>query len=381
VELMAERRTLIMGVLNVTPDSFSDGGEYLDTRDAVNRGMELAAQGADIVDVGGESTRPGAERVTPEEEQYRVLPVVSALTAAGVAVSIDTMNASTAILAVESGAEYINDVSGGLADFFMPRTAASTGVTYIASHWRGQSFDMDAKAIYKDAPTDIRRELINRANALLEAGIARDKLVLDPGLGFAKTAEHNWQMLGRMDELMALGYPILVGASRKRFLTALLTEDSTLDDRDNASVAVSVLAANAGAWGVRVHDVARTYAALRASVPSRNIRSMAADTERERRVAQVTRELAELEFDLDAELAIATEMRREEETRQKVIAALMRQAKVQAEEAAARAEAARLAALPQGTLGFAVTGNVATPPGPMTTPVPHDAQEDQDSRA
>jgi dihydropteroate synthase len=378
---MAERRTLIMGVLNVTPDSFSDGGEYLDTRDAVNRGMELAAQGADIVDVGGESTRPGAERVTPEEEQYRVLPVVSALTAAGVAVSIDTMNASTAILAVESGAEYINDVSGGLADFFMPRTAASTGVTYIASHWRGQSFDMDAKAIYKDAPTDIRRELINRANALLEAGIARDKLVLDPGLGFAKTAEHNWQMLGRMDELMALGYPILVGASRKRFLTALLTEDSTLDDRDNASVAVSVLAANAGAWGVRVHDVARTYAALRASVPSRNIRSMAADTERERRVAQVTRELAELEFDLDAELAIATEMRREEETRQKVIAALMRQAKVQAEEAAARAEAARLAALPQGTLGFAVTGNVATPPGPMTTPVPHDAQEDQDSRA
>jgi dihydropteroate synthase len=381
VELMAERRTLIMGVLNVTPDSFSDGGEYLDTRDAVNRGMELAAQGADIVDVGGESTRPGAERVTPEEEQYRVLPVVSALTAAGVAVSIDTMNASTAILAVESGAEYINDVSGGLADFFMPRTAASTGVTYIASHWRGQSFDMDAKAIYKDAPTDIRRELINRANALLEAGIARDKLVLDPGLGFAKTAEHNWQMLGRMDELMALGYPILVGASRKRFLTALLTEDSTLDDRDNASVAVSVLAANAGAWGVRVHDVARTYAALRASVPSRNIRSMAADTERERRVAQVTRELAELEFDLDAELAIATEMRREEETRQKVIAALMRQAKVQAEEAAARAEAARLAALPQGTMGFAVTGNVATPPGPMTTPVPHDAQEDQDSRA
>jgi dihydropteroate synthase len=378
---MAERRTLIMGVLNVTPDSFSDGGEYLDTRDAVNRGMELAAQGADIVDVGGESTRPGAERVTPEEEQYRVLPVVSALTAAGVAVSIDTMNASTAILAVESGAEYINDVSGGLADFFMPRTAASTGVTYIASHWRGQSFDMDAKAIYKDAPTDIRRELINRANALLEAGIARDKLVLDPGLGFAKTAEHNWQMLGRMDELMALGYPILVGASRKRFLTALLTEDSTLDDRDNASVAVSVLAANAGAWGVRVHDVARTYAALRASVPSRNIRSMAADTERERRVAQVTRELAELEFDLDAELAIATEMRREEETRQKVIAALMRQAKVQAEEAAARAEAARLAALPQGTLGFAVTGNVSTPPGPMTTPVPHDAQEDQDSRA
>jgi dihydropteroate synthase len=378
---MAERRTLIMGVLNVTPDSFSDGGEYLDTRDAIDRGMELAEQGADIVDVGGESTRPGAERVTPEEEQFRVMPVVSALTAAGVAVSIDTMNASTAILAVESGAQYINDVSGGLADFFMPRTAASTGVTYIASHWRGPSFDMDTKAIYKDAPTDIRRELMNRANALLEAGIARDKLVLDPGLGFAKTAEHNWQMLGRMEELMALGYPILVGASRKRFLTALLTEDSTLDDRDNASVAVSVLAANAGAWGVRVHDVARTFAALRASMPSRNIRAMAADTERDLRVAQVTRELAELEFDLDAELAIATEMRREEETRQKVIAALMRQAELQAQDAAERAEAARLAAFPQGTAGFAPPANPETPPAPMAASAPQDTRQDQDSRS
>jgi len=378
---MANRRTLIMGVLNVTPDSFSDGGDYFDRRDAIDRGMELAAQGADIVDVGGESTRPGAERVTPEEEQFRVMPVVSALSAAGVAVSIDTMNASTAILAVESGAQYINDVSGGLADFFMPRTAASAGVTYIASHWRGHSSDMDTKAIYKDAPTDIRRELMNRANALLEAGIAREKLVLDPGLGFAKTAEHNWQMLGRMEELMALGYPILVGASRKRFLTALLTEDASIDDRDNASVAVSVLAANAGAWGVRVHDVARTHAALRASVPSRTIRARAADTERELRVAQVTRELAELEFDLDAELAIATEMRREEETRQKVIAALVRQAERQAQEAADRAEAARLASLPQGTAGFAATAGVPIPPAPMATPASTEIPDDQDAGA
>jgi hypothetical protein len=240
---------------------------------------------------------------------------------------------------------------------------------------------MDTKAIYKDAPTDIRRELLNRANALLEAGIARDKLVLDPGLGFAKTAEHNWQMLGRMEELMALGYPILVGASRKRFLTALLTEDSTLDDRDNASVAVSVLAANAGAWGVRVHDVARTVAALRASVPSRTIRARAADTERELRVAQVTRELAELEFDLDAELAIATEMRREEETRQKVIAALIRQAKLQAQEAADRAEAARLAALPQGTTGFAAPAGAPIPPAPMATPAPVDTPDEKDAGA
>jgi dihydropteroate synthase len=167
---------------------------------------------------------------------------------------------------------------------------------------------------------------------------------------------------------MALGYPILVGASRKRFLTALLTEDSTLDDRDNASVAVSVLAANAGAWGVRVHDVPRTFAALRASVPSRNIRAMAADTERDLRVAQVTRELAELEFDLDAELAIATEMRREEETRQKVIAALMRQAKLQAQEAAERAEAARLAALPRGTTGFDTSTGAIPSPASQSTP-------------
>ena len=353
-----ERRTLIMGVLNVTPDSFSDGGEYFETRDAIDRGFALAAQGADIIDVGGESTRPGAERISPEEEQFRVLPVVSALTSAGVAVSIDTMNASTAILAVESGASYINDVSGGLADFFMPRAAASSGVTYIASHWRGPSADMDTKAIYKDAPSDIRRELLNRANALIEVGIPREKLILDPGLGFAKTAEHNWQMLGRLEELMALGYPILVGASRKRFLTSLLTEDSTLEDRDNASVAVSALAANAGAWGVRVHDVARTFSALRSGAPQRSVRALAADTERELRTAQVTRELVELEFDLDAELAIAAEIRREEATRQKIIAALLRQAESQAAAAAAAAEASRLAALPGGTAGF----GVAVPP-------------------
>jgi septal ring factor EnvC (AmiA/AmiB activator) len=180
---------------------------------------------------------------------------------------------------------------------------------------------------------------------------------------------------------MALGYPILLGASRKRFLTALLTEDSTLDDRDNASVAVSVLAANAGAWGVRVHDVARTVAALRASVPSRTVRARAADTERELRVAQVTRELAELEFDLDAELAIAAEMRREEETRQKVIAALIRQAERQAQEAAERAEAARLASLPQGTAGFAATAGVPIPPAPMATPPSSEVSEDQDAGA
>jgi dihydropteroate synthase len=256
-------RTVIMGIVNVTTDSFSDGGHYLNTEAAVAHGLELAAQGADIVDIGGESTRPGAQRVSVEEEQFRVLPVIGALVRQGVTVSIDTMNAATAILAVEHGATYINDVSGGLADFFMPRVAAQTGAKFIASHWRGHSVDMDTQAIYKDAPSDITRELGDRVTALLEAGVKPENLILDPGLGFAKNSEHNWQMLGRLGELQALGYPLLIGASRKRFLAALLPDDATTEDRDSASVAVTVLAANAGAWGVRVHDVARTAGALR----------------------------------------------------------------------------------------------------------------------
>ncbi len=259
----SQRRTLIMGVLNVTPDSFSDGGEYFDTEAAVRRGMLLAEEGADIVDVGGESTRPGAPRVSLEQEQLRVLPVIGALTRAGVSVSVDTMNASTALQAIEYGADYVNDVSGGIADFFMPKVIAGSNAKFIASHWRGHSVEMDAQALYKDAPSDITRELGERVSALLEAGIKPENLIVDPGLGFAKNAEHNWQMLGRLGELMGLGYPLLVGASRKRFLSALLPDDATMEDRDSATVAVSVLAAQAGAWGVRVHAVARTYAALR----------------------------------------------------------------------------------------------------------------------
>jgi dihydropteroate synthase len=260
---MTEHKTLIMGILNVTEDSFSDGGKYLDTTSAIKHGMELLEQGADIIDIGGESTRPGALRVSVEEEQLRVIPVIGTLIRAGATVSIDTMNAATALLAVEHGATYINDVSGGLADFFMPKVVAESGATFIASHWRGHSVDMDNKAIYKDAPTDITRELSERVEALLAEGISPDKLILDPGLGFAKNSEHNWQMLGRLPELQELGYPLLIGASRKRFLAALLPEDATLEDRDSASVAVSVLAAQAGVWGVRVHDVARTFGALR----------------------------------------------------------------------------------------------------------------------
>jgi dihydropteroate synthase len=260
---MTEHRTKIMGILNVTVDSFSDGGKYLDTDSAVKHGVAMMEQGADIIDIGGESTRPGAQRVSVEEEQLRVLPVIGSLVRAGAVVSIDTMNAATAILAIERGAQYVNDVSGGLADFFMPKVVAQSDAIFIASHWRGHSVDMDNKALYKDAPTDITRELSDRVEALLAEGMKPEKLILDPGLGFAKNSEHNWQMLGRLDELKALGYPLLVGASRKRFLASLLPEDATVEDRDSASVAVSVLAAQAGAWAVRVHDVARTAGALR----------------------------------------------------------------------------------------------------------------------
>lgn len=259
----SRHRTIIMGVLNVTPDSFSDGGQYLDTEAAIHRGMQLVEEGADIIDVGGESTRPGAARVTLEQEQLRIIPVIGALARAGVTVSVDTMNASTALQAIDFGAKYINDVSGGIADFFMAKVVRESGAMFIASHWRGHSVEMDAQALYKDAPSDITRELGGRVTSLLAEGIRPEQLIVDPGLGFAKNAEHNWQMLGRLGDLLALGYPLLVGASRKRFLSSLLPDDATMEDRDAATVAVSVLAAQAGAWGVRVHAVARTFAALR----------------------------------------------------------------------------------------------------------------------
>ncbi len=357
-------RTLIMGVLNVTPDSFSDGGRFLDTASAIEHGMRMAAEGADIIDIGGESTRPGAQRVTPEEEQLRVVPVIASLARNGIAVSIDTMNAATAIIAVENGAKYVNDVSGGLADFFMARAVAATGATFIASHWRGQSATMDKQAIYKDAPSDIARELSQRVADLLADGISPDKLILDPGLGFAKTEAHNWQMLGRLDELMALGYPLLVGASRKRFLSSLLPDDASMDERDNASVAVSVLAANAGAWAVRVHDVARTHSALRvldswnrgAERPDSLVeeRFLSAHQESRARTEALAEEIHDLSYDFDAELAIARELAVEEVTRTTVAGRvrdeIVRQAAIAAEaalaaeqQAAAEREAAELA--------------------------------------
>ena len=252
----------IFAILNVTPDSFSDGGQFDDTASAVARGVELFQQGADIVDVGGESTRPGAERVDPAEEQARVIPVIAGLVSARVPVSVDTMNASTALAAAEAGASVINDVSGGLADPEMYRAIAKTRLMYIAMHWRGHSTSMQDLAVYGDVVVDVRTELKARLAEMLVWGIDPGQVVLDPGIGFAKRAEHNWQLLARLDELASLGHPLLIGASRKRFLGELLPEGATTDDRDLPSAVVSALAAQAGAWGLRVHDVTSTRTAL-----------------------------------------------------------------------------------------------------------------------
>jgi dihydropteroate synthase len=251
-----------MGVLNVTPDSFSDGGRYLRLSDAIEHGLALAAEGANIIDVGGESTRPGAQRVAPELEIARVEPVIRALSAEGVPVSIDTMNAATALAAADAGAQLINDVSGGLADPQMADAVIQTGLRYIVMHWRGQSDTMDRLAEYDDAPRDVRAELAARIEALAGQGVDPERIIVDPGLGFAKNAEHNWQLLGHLSELESLGRPVLIGASRKRFLGALLPPDAPPSDRDGATAVISALSAVAGVWGVRVHDVAGTKVAL-----------------------------------------------------------------------------------------------------------------------
>ncbi len=251
-------RTLVMGIVNVTPDSFSDGGDFLATSDAIARGRELLAQGADLIDVGGESTRPGAARVPVAEELRRVLPVVSELAAAGATVSIDTMRAEVARAAVEAGAALVNDVSGGLSDPAMLRAVAELGVGYVAMHWRGQSDVMQQLTHYDEVVRDVARELAERRDAALAAGIAPDRLVLDPGLGFAKTPDANWTLLARLDEFAALGQPLLIGASRKRFLGELLNgREPRL--RDDASVALTALLAGQGVWAVRTHT-ARAHA-------------------------------------------------------------------------------------------------------------------------
>jgi dihydropteroate synthase len=261
-ELPAKDRCLVMGVVNVTPDSFSDGGLWYGADTAIAHGLDLAAQGADIVDVGGESTRPGAQRIDEAEELRRVGPVVTELVRAGLTVSIDTMRARVADFALEAGAQLVNDVSGGLADPDMPRLVAAAGVGYVVVHWRGHSQDMYARAAYADVVTEVRDELAKRVDAVVHAGVDPGHIVLDPGLGFGKRPEHNWPLLARLAELGTLAggtFPVLIGASRKGFLGKLLAQDDgtpgTLAQRDQATVAVTALAAAAGAWCVRVHEV------------------------------------------------------------------------------------------------------------------------------
>jgi dihydropteroate synthase len=254
------RRTRVMGIVNVTPDSFSDGGDHDDTAGAVAHGRQLLAEGADLLDVGGESTRPGARRVSADEELDRVVPVVAALVADGAEVSVDTTRAVVAAAALSAGARLVNDVSGGLADPDMLPFVAGAGVPYVAMHWRGHSTDMQSRAVYGDVVAEVSVELAGRRDAALLAGV-RD-LVLDPGLGFAKDADHNWALLRRLDALDALGQPLLVGASRKAFLGELLG-GRPAKDRDAASAAVTVLAAQAGAWAVRVHAVRASADAVR----------------------------------------------------------------------------------------------------------------------
>jgi dihydropteroate synthase len=260
VRRTARPRPRIMGILNVTPDSFSDGGRHLSVDDAIAHGAALHEQGADIIDVGGESTRPGAVRVSPEEEQQRVLPVVRELADRGIRVSIDTLNSSTARLAAEAGAAIINDVSGGLADAEMFRTIAALDTDYVVSHWRGNGAN-DASD-YLEVVGDVRTEIQRRVAELIVWGVDERRIIIDPGLGFAKNSTHNWKLLGNLDRLESLGYPVLIGASRKRFIADLLSGDAEPADRDPATAVISALAAQAGVWGVRVHDVETTKAAL-----------------------------------------------------------------------------------------------------------------------
>lgn len=239
-----------MGILNVTPDSFADGGKHDTYEKAVARGLEMIAEGVDIIDIGGESTRPGAERVSAQEEQQRVIPVIEKLSQTGIPISIDTMRAQTAELAITAGASIVNDVSGGLADDLMHEIVAEMGCPYILMHWRGHSKDMNSQAIYGDVVKDIIAELGTQIDAALQAGISRNNLIIDPGLGFAKDAAHNWEILNRIDEITDLGFPVLIGGSRKRFLGG-----ETPDEREAATIALTKSLLAKKIWAVRVHSV------------------------------------------------------------------------------------------------------------------------------
>ncbi|MFH8369093.1 dihydropteroate synthase [Streptomyces sp. NPDC018031] len=260
-------RCAVMGVVNVTPDSFSDGGQWFDTELAVKHGLDLVAAGADLIDVGGESTRPGASRVDEAEELRRVVPVVRELAAAGVVVSVDTMRASVAERAVAAGAALVNDVSGGRADPAMVPVVAAAGVPFVVMHWRGQSVDMADRAVYRDVVAEVLAELRESLDRAVDGGIAPEAIVLDPGLGFAKEAGHDLALVARLAELRALGRPVLVAASRKRFLGRVLAgpegSPPPARERDAATAAVTAIAAREGAWAVRVHEVRASADAVR----------------------------------------------------------------------------------------------------------------------
>jgi dihydropteroate synthase len=252
-------RIAVMGVLNVTPDSFSDGGRYMTLDDAVAHAIQMRDEGADLIDVGGESTRPGAERVAASVETARVLPVIKALAAEGIVVSVDTYRAAVAAAALEVGAQVINDVSGGLGDPDMARVSRDAGCPWVLMHWRGHSKLMRELAVYSDVVGDVRRELLARVAAAVAGGVDPDQLVIDPGIGFAKKAEHDWPLLRHLPTFVDLGVPVLIGASRKSFLGGLLAApDGTprpVGEREDATAAITTYAALCGVWGVRVHDV------------------------------------------------------------------------------------------------------------------------------
>jgi len=247
-------RMIVMGILNVTPDSFADGGRFNTTELAVNRAFAMIDEGVDIIDIGGESTRPGAERISAQEEQSRVLPVIEALSKANVIMSIDTKQADTARKAIERGAHIVNDVSAGLADSQMLSSVAALGCPFIAMHSRGNSQEMGSLAVYQDVVKEVVVELTQRVEEAISAGIHSSNLILDPGLGFAKEAHHNWALLNDLEAIKAIGYPVLIGGSRKRFLGSAVNAQ-TPDEREEATVALTALIANKGIWGVRVHSV------------------------------------------------------------------------------------------------------------------------------
>jgi dihydropteroate synthase len=275
-------RCLVMGVVNVTPDSFSDGGQWFGAAAAIAHGLDLLAQGADVIDVGGESTRPGAQRVDADEELRRVRPVITELVRAGAVVSVDTMRAQVAEWAVEAGVSLVNDVSGGLADPYMPRLVAKAGVPYVVMHWRGHSHDMYSRARYDDVVREVHDELAQRVAAVIAEGVDPALIVLDPGLGFSKNPApsgpeaHNWQLLAGLPELAAIGgrnFPVLVGASRKRYLSRLFDaqgkEPRPFLENDAATAAITALAAAEGAWCVRVHQVPANADAVRVAAAYR----------------------------------------------------------------------------------------------------------------